>query len=48
MFAYSPALSGCFFNGKTKQEARNNMHEAIRQHVESLLAHGEQINGICP
>ena len=39
-YAYSPTLPGCFSNGKTVEEATANMRDAIRQHVESLLAHG--------
>ncbi len=42
-FAYSPTLSGCFSNGKTIEDARRNMREAIQQHVESLLAHGQPV-----
>jgi predicted RNase H-like HicB family nuclease len=38
--ASSPTLPGCFSNGKTIEEARRNIREAIQQHVESLLAHG--------
>jgi len=41
--AYSPTLPGCFSNGKTIDEARENMRGAIQQHVESLLAHGQPI-----
>lgn len=41
--AYSPTLPGCFSNGKTIEEARRNMREAIQQHVESLLAHGQPV-----
>ncbi len=41
--AYSPTLPGCFSNGKTVEEARRNMREAIQQHLESLLAHGQPI-----
>ena len=41
--AYSPTLPGCFSNGKTIEEARRNMREAIQQHVESLLAHHQPI-----
>ena len=37
--AYSPTLPGCFSNGKTIEEARRNIREAIQQHVESLLGH---------
>jgi predicted RNase H-like HicB family nuclease len=41
--AYSPTLPGCFSNGKTIEEAKRNIREAIRQHIESLRAHGQPI-----
>ncbi len=41
--AHSPTLPGCFSNGKTIEEARRNMHEAIQQHLLSLLAHGQPV-----
>ncbi len=41
--AYSPTLPGCFSNGRTIEEAKRNIREALRQHVESLLAHGQAI-----
>ena len=41
--AYSPTLPGCFSNGKTIEEARRNIREAVQQHIESLLAHGQPI-----
>ncbi|HUG38559.1 MAG TPA: type II toxin-antitoxin system HicB family antitoxin [Candidatus Limnocylindrales bacterium] len=41
--AYSPTLPGCFSNGKTIEEARRNIREAIQQHIASLLAHDEPI-----
>ena len=41
--AYSPALPGCFSNGKTLEEAKRNMREAIELHVQSLLAHDEDV-----
>lgn len=41
--AYSPTLPGCFSNGKTVEEAKNNIRQAIHLHVESLLAHGQPI-----
>ncbi|MGC8907541.1 MAG: type II toxin-antitoxin system HicB family antitoxin [Desulfomonilaceae bacterium] len=42
-FAYSPTIPGCFSNGKTIQEAKQNIREAIEQHLESLLAHQEPV-----
>jgi antitoxin HicB len=41
--AWSPTLPGCFSNGRTIEEARRNLREAIRQHVAALLAHGEPV-----
>jgi predicted RNase H-like HicB family nuclease len=41
--AYSPTIPGCFSNGKTIEEAKRNIREAIAQHLESLLAHGELV-----
>ena len=33
--ARSPTLPGCFSNGRTIEEARLNMREAVTQHVAS-------------
>jgi antitoxin HicB len=41
--AYSPSLPGCFSNGRTIEETKRNMREAIQQHVATLLAHGEPV-----
>jgi predicted RNase H-like HicB family nuclease len=41
--AYSPSLPGCFSNGRTIEDARRNMREAIQQHLASLLAQGEPV-----
>jgi antitoxin HicB len=41
--AYSPTLPGCFSNGRTVEEARRNMREAIQQHLAMLIAHGEPV-----
>ncbi len=32
-YAYSPALPGCFSNGKTVEEAKRNIREAIELHI---------------
>jgi predicted RNase H-like HicB family nuclease len=42
-YAYSPTLPGCFSNGKTIEEARRNIREAIEQHMASLLSHGQPV-----
>ena len=34
---YSPDLPGCIATGHTREEAEQNMHEAVRLHVEGLL-----------
>lgn len=41
--AYSPTLPECFSNGETIEETKRNIREAIQQHVQSLLAHGQPI-----
>jgi predicted RNase H-like HicB family nuclease len=38
--AYSPDLVGCVATGKTREEAEQNMHEAIEMHVQGLLEDG--------
>ena len=35
--AYSPSLPGCFSNGKTIEETKRNIREAVQMHVASLL-----------
>ena len=42
-FAYSPTVPGCFSNGMSIEQAKRNIREAIAQHVDSLIAHGELI-----
>ncbi len=41
--AYSPTLHGCFSNGATIEEAKQNIREAVQQHVASLESHGQPI-----
>jgi len=41
--AYSPTLPGCFSNGKSIEEAKINMRQAVEQHVETLLLHAQPI-----
>jgi len=38
--AYSPDLPGCVTTGKTREETRNNMEEAIEFHLEGLREDG--------
>ena len=42
-YAYSPTLPGCFSNGRTIEEAKQNIREAIEQHLASLLDHADPI-----
>ncbi len=42
-FAYSPTLPGCFSNGKTIEQAKRNIRDAISQDIDSLRAHNEVI-----
>ena len=41
--AWSPSLPGCVSNGRTIEDAKRNMREAVTQHVSVLLAHGETV-----
>ncbi len=41
--AYSPTLPGCFSSGKTIEEAKRNIRDAIQQHIETLRAHDHPI-----
>ena len=42
-FAYAPTLPGCFSNGRTIEEAKRKVREAVKQHLQSLRAHGQPI-----
>ncbi len=42
-YAYSPGLPGCFSNGKTIEETKRNIREAIELHVQTLLAHNQPV-----
>ena len=41
--AYSPSLPGCFSNGKTIEETKRNIREAIQMHLASLLSHRQPV-----
>ena len=38
--AYSPDLDGCVATGKTKEDAEQNMYEAIQLHIEGMVEDG--------
>lgn len=39
-FASTPNVPGCFSNGKTIEDAKRHIREAVVQHLASMLAHG--------
>lgn len=41
--AECPALPGCVSQGKTREEAVKNIHDAIQGYLESLKKHNEPI-----
>jgi predicted RNase H-like HicB family nuclease len=38
-----PSLPGCFSQGETKEEALENIKEAIALHIEDMIAAGEEV-----
>ena len=42
-FAFCPELQGCYTSGATFEEARANLEDAVRLHLDDLLASGEEI-----
>jgi len=42
-FAYSPTIPACFSNGRTIEETKGNIREAIEQHLASLLEHAQTV-----
>jgi predicted RNase H-like HicB family nuclease len=42
-YAFCPELQGCYASGGTFEEARANLADAIRLHIEDRLAGGEEI-----
>jgi len=41
--AYSPDLSGCVATGATREEAEQNMHEAVELHLRGVIEDGEPV-----
>ena len=41
--AYSPDLPGCVSTGKTIEETKRNMQEAIQGHIETLREYGDPV-----
>jgi len=41
--AYSPDLPGCVATGRTREEVKREMHDAIEFHIEGLRLAGENI-----
>ncbi len=42
-FAFCPQLQGCYSQGETYEEARKNLEDAIKLHIEDRIAEGEEI-----
>ena len=41
--ASCPTLPGCWSQGKTREEARRNIADAMKGYIESLRKHGDPI-----
>jgi len=41
--AFCPALPGCHSQGDSYDEAVENIRDAVRLYIESLIAHGEPV-----
>ncbi len=42
-YAFCPELQGCYTSGKTFEEARSNLTDAVRLHIVDRLADGEVV-----
>jgi antitoxin HicB len=42
-FVQVPSLPGCYSQGETMEEALTNIKEAIELHIESLVAHNQEV-----
>src|SRR5262249_52465427 len=38
-----PSSPGCYSQGETREQAIANIREAIALHIESMIAHGEEV-----
>ncbi|HOE64207.1 MAG TPA: type II toxin-antitoxin system HicB family antitoxin [Candidatus Sumerlaeota bacterium] len=45
-FAFCPELLGCYTSGETYEEARANLLDIVRLHIEDRLADGEEIKPV--
>jgi predicted RNase H-like HicB family nuclease len=45
-YAFCPELQGCYTSGKTYEDARSNLVDAIRLHIEDRLADGEELHPV--
>jgi len=45
-YAFCPELQGCYTSGDTFEEARDNLADAVKLHVEDRLASGEEIRAL--
>ena len=43
-YAYCPELQGCYTSGATYEEARANLIDAVRLHLQDRLSNGEEIH----
>jgi predicted RNase H-like HicB family nuclease len=43
-FAFAPDLQGCYTQGDSYEEVIENIRDAIRLHIEDILASGESID----
>jgi predicted RNase H-like HicB family nuclease len=42
-YAYSPTVPGCFSNGKTIEETKRNIRQAIEHRLASMLMHAQPV-----
>lgn len=44
--AYAPAVPGCISTGKTVEETKHNMEDALAFHIEGMLEDGLPLDGL--